>query len=65
MTTTGDVTLPVSLVVELPWVWEHQCGYLNRGRWTSGAVCLGCRFEVTREPETSLYLLVEASRGEV
>ena len=60
MATAGNVTYNVNIVAKLPWMWEHQCGYLNRGRWTANAVCLGCRFDVRSESEVHLYLLVDA-----
>lgn len=59
-TARTSITYNVKLVADLPWVWEHQCGYLNRGRWTADATCLGCRFEVRSETETHLHLLVDA-----
>ena len=60
----GSVTYPVKLVAQLPWIWQHQCGHLNRGRWTAGMTCLGCRFEVRDQSERHLYLLVDAEPDE-
>lgn len=59
-----SVSYSVKLVAELPWIWEHQCGYLNRGRWIAGTTCLGCRFEVDRATEIHLHLLVDAEPPE-
>lgn len=51
------MNVPVKIVAELPWAWAHQCGHLQRGAYTEGATCTGCRF-VTKLPEVEQYLLV-------
>jgi len=64
MASRNTVTYGVKIVAELPWIWEHQCGYLNRGHWAPGAVCLGCRYEVRDAPQVHLHLLIDAEPEE-
>lgn len=57
-----EITLDVRVVAELPWVWEHQCGSLNKGSYKPGAFCGGCRHD-TRETEIERFLLISTEGG--
>lgn len=53
----AEVTLDVKVVAALPWVWEHQCGAINKGAYKAGAFCAGCRQD-TREEQIQRFLLI-------
>jgi hypothetical protein len=56
-TAERTLTVEVRVVAELPWVWEHRCGHLQRGQHSDGDACGGCRFEA-RSSEVRQFLLV-------